>query len=162
VPDTPARTALVLVSHSAAVADGTAELAAQMAPGVVIETAGGRPDGGLGTDFDRVEAAVSAALGAGADEAGGGVVVLADLGSAVLTVESVQDLLDDGRSARVRLAEAPFVEGAVAAAVSAQGGGDLAEVTAAAQGAGRAFVIPDAAEALDAVVAAVESGFGEA
>ena len=54
--------------------------------------------------------------------------VLTDLGSAVLTAESVLDLLDEDVAARVRLADAPFVEGAVAAAVTAHGGADLAAV----------------------------------
>jgi PTS hybrid protein len=107
-----------------------------MAPSVTIETAGGRPDGGIGTDFDRVQAAIGSALAGRLDEAGGGVVVLADLGSAILTVESVLEFLDDDQRARVRLADAPFVEGAVAAAVTANGGGALGEVLASAQGAG--------------------------
>jgi PTS hybrid protein len=70
---------------------------------------------------------------------GRGAVVLTDLGSAVLTTESVLDLLDDDVSARVRIAEAPFVEGAVAAAVTANGGADLAAVLAAAEHAGATF-----------------------
>jgi PTS hybrid protein len=134
-PQNPARTALVLVSHSDELARGAAALAAQMAPSVTIATAGGRPDGGLGTDFDRVQAAIGSALAARPDEAGGGVVVLADLGSAILTVESVVEFLDDDQRVRVRLADAPFVEGAVAAAVTANGGGALDEVLASAQGA---------------------------
>lgn len=131
----PARTriALVLVSHSQRLAQGTVELAAQMAPGVLLLAAGGTDDGGLGTSYERVSGAVSEAL-----RAAGGVVVLADLGSAVMTVESVLDVEDDP-DGRVALADAPFVEGAVAAAVTAHGGGDLAAVLASAEHAGRTF-----------------------
>ena len=66
-------------------------------------------------------------------------VVLTDLGSAVLTAESVLDLLDEEVAARVRIADAPFVEGAVAAAVTAHGGADLATVLASAVHAGSTF-----------------------
>ncbi|PJI94450.1 dihydroxyacetone kinase phosphoryl donor subunit DhaM [Luteimicrobium subarcticum] len=128
------RVGLVLVSHSAPLAAGARDLAAQMAPDVRVEVAGGRPDGGIGTDFDRVQAAVEGVLAACR-----GAVLLADLGSAVLTVDSVLELLDDDHRARARLADAPFVEGAVAAAVAAQGGGDVDAVLAAAQGAGASF-----------------------
>ncbi|WP_448629731.1 HPr family phosphocarrier protein [Cellulomonas soli] len=65
--------------------------------------------------------------------------MLTDLGSAVLTTESVLEMLDEAVSERVRLADAPFVEGAVAAAVTAFGGADLGGVLDAAQGAGSTF-----------------------
>lgn len=126
--------ALVLVSHSAGLADGARELAAQMAPGVVILAAGGDGSGGLGTSFDAVEKA----LGEAADD-GRAVVVLTDLGSAVLTTESVLEFLDPDVAERVRLADAPFVEGAVAAGVAAAGGATADAVLAAAQGAGSVF-----------------------
>ncbi|HWK91160.1 MAG TPA: dihydroxyacetone kinase phosphoryl donor subunit DhaM [Luteimicrobium sp.] len=131
-PRTP--TALVLVSHADELARGTARLAGQMAPAVLIEAAGGLPDGGLGTDFDRVQEALGRALAA-AD----GVVVLADLGSAILTVESVVEFLEPDDAARVHLATAPFVEGAVAAAVSANGGAPADAVLRVAEDAGRSF-----------------------
>jgi PTS hybrid protein len=126
-------TALVLVSHSVTIADGVAELAGDMAPDVPILSGAGTLDGGLGTSLDHVARAVERALAA-AD----GVVVLADLGSAVLTVESALDLEDEW-SGRVVLADAPFVEGAVAAAVAAQQGGDVDAVRAAAEDAGGMF-----------------------
>lgn len=126
--------ALVLVSHSRALAQGAAELAGQMAPGVLLVAAGGMQDGGLGTSYDAVEAALTEAT-----QDGRSAVVLTDLGSAVLTAESVLELLDDEVAARVRLADAPFVEGAVAAAVTAHGGADLAAVLASAEHAGSTF-----------------------
>ena len=129
-----ARVALVLVSHSRDLAAGTVELAGQMAPGVQLIGVGGTPDGQLGTDFDGIERAFGQAT-----QDGRSAVVLMDLGSAVLTAESVLDLADEDLAARVRLADAPFVEGAVAAAVTAHGGADLDAVLAAAEGAGRMY-----------------------
>lgn len=129
----PASVALVLVSHSRELAQGAAELAAQMAPGVVILPAGGTP-AGLGTSFDLVSESLVAAT-----DDGRAAVVLTDLGSAVLTAEAVLDLADEDVVARVRLADAPFVEGAVAAAVAAYGGAGLEEVRAAAEGAGALY-----------------------
>lgn len=119
---------LVLVSHSVKLAEGTAELAREMAPDVVVRCAAGDVDGGLGTSLDTVQEALADVL-AHADAA----VVLADLGSAVLTVESAFDL-DETLPARARLASAPFVEGAVAAAVTAQQGAGVEAVLDAAQG----------------------------
>ncbi|MBO9553723.1 dihydroxyacetone kinase phosphoryl donor subunit DhaM [Cellulomonas sp.] len=142
----PAPVALVLVSHSRAIAEGAVDLAGQMAPGVLLLAAGGTDDGGLGTSYDAVEAAVTRAVADGRSA-----VVLADLGSAVLTAESVLDLADPDVAERVRIADAPFVEGAVAAAVTAHGGADLDRVLAAAEHAGTMFggdqVRPAAVEA---------------
>lgn len=119
---------LVLVSHSAKLADGLAEVAAQMAPDVPIVPAGGLPDGGIGTDYDRVLAAVEQA------DHGDGVVLLFDLGSAQMTADLAVESLADAEKAVV--ADAPFVEGTVAAAVSAQGGASRVDVLAAATAAG--------------------------
>lgn len=126
--------ALVLVSHSRALAQGAVDLAGQMAPGVLLVAAGGLDDDGLGTSYETVERALVEAT-----RDGRSAVVLTDLGSAVLTTESVLELLDEDVAARVRLADAPFVEGAVAAAVTAHGGADLATVLASAVHAGSTF-----------------------
>jgi PTS hybrid protein len=128
------RVALVLVSHSARVADGTAEIAAQMAPDVLLLPAGGIA-GGIGTSVDTVLEAVERGLEE-CSEPDGGVVVLTDLGSAVLTTDLVLELVDPER---VRVPSAPFVEGAVSAAVAAQQGGGLDAVTAAAEQAGAQY-----------------------
>jgi phosphoenolpyruvate---glycerone phosphotransferase subunit DhaM len=118
---------IVLVSHSAALAEGAAELAAQISGGTVaIIPAGGTDDGRLGTSVAKVQRAVKLADG------GAGVVVLPDLGSAVLTVRAMLGEAGD-RPAPVELADAPFVEGAVAATVAAAGGGDISAVLAAAE-----------------------------
>lgn len=116
---------LVVVSHSEKIADGAVELAAQMAPDVVILAAGGTADGRIGTSLEKVMSALDQAAG------GDGVVVLTDLGSAVMTAESALELTTD--PAGVLLADAPLVEGLVAAAVAAQGGADAKEVKRAAE-----------------------------
>jgi PTS hybrid protein len=130
---------LVVVSHSEKIADGAAELAAQMAPDVVILPAGGTDDGRIGTSLEKVMAALEQA--AGGD---GGVVVLTDLGSAVMTAESAVEFLPDPDS--VLLADAPLVEGLVAAAVAAQAGADARGVRQAAEAVRRAPA-PEAPEA---------------
>ena len=117
---------IVLVSHSAELAAGAANLAAQVSGGTVtIVAAGGTDDGDLGTSAAKVEQALRDA------DQGAGVVVLPDLGSAVLTVRAV--LEDYGSAGSVLLTDAPFVEGAVAATVIAAAGGDLKAVAAAAE-----------------------------
>ncbi|MFF1384015.1 dihydroxyacetone kinase phosphoryl donor subunit DhaM [Arthrobacter sp. NPDC058288] len=121
---------LVVVSHSEKIADGAAELAAQMAPDVVILPAGGTDDGRIGTSLEKVMAALDQA--AGED----GIVVLTDLGSAVMTAESAVEFLPD--SDTVLLADAPLVEGLVAAAVAAQSGADATGVKQAAEAVRRA------------------------
>jgi phosphocarrier protein FPr len=122
---------LVLVSHSARLAEGVAELAAQMAPDVPIGVAGGSDDGGIGTSMEKVSAALEAAGTAGA-------VILTDLGSATMTAELALEFLDDAARARTALVDAPLVEGALAAATTAQGGADLDAVRTAAEAAGAA------------------------
>lgn len=116
---------IVLVSHSRELALGLLALVSQLGGGAVpIAVAGGTDDGGLGTSYHLVTAAVAEA------DRGAGVVILADLGSAVLTARQV--LIDSDR-ADVVIADAPFVEGAVSAAVAASIPGDLAAVVAAAE-----------------------------
>ncbi|MEU2334242.1 PTS fructose transporter subunit IIA [Streptomyces sp. NPDC006654] len=119
---------IVLVSHSAAVAASVAELAKGLAGGAVevpVAAAGGTEGGGLGTSAELIAAAALSV------DRGAGVAVLTDLGSAVLTVKALLaegDELPDG----ARLVDAPFVEGAVAAVVTAATGADLDAVEAAA------------------------------
>lgn len=120
---------VVFVSHSARIADGLVELARQMAPTAALVAAGGTDDGRIGTSFDRVSSAIVEA------DTGAGVVVLCDLGSAILTAETALEFLDDEARTRVRIADAPIVEGGVAAAVAAEGGDDLDRVLAAAESA---------------------------
>jgi PTS hybrid protein len=117
------RVGIVLVSHSARLAEGAADLASQVGGGMVtVIPAGGTDDGGLGTSAAKISSAVARA------EAGAGVLVLPDLGSAVLTVRALLEDLPE-----VALADAPFVEGAVAATVTAATGADLESVALAAR-----------------------------
>ncbi|MFJ9348150.1 PTS-dependent dihydroxyacetone kinase phosphotransferase subunit DhaM [Streptomyces sp. NPDC101237] len=119
---------IVLVSHSAEVAASVAELARGLAGGgtaVPLAAAGGTEGGGLGTSAELIAGAAASV------DRGAGVAVLTDLGSAVLTVKA---LLAEGDElpAGTRLVDAPFVEGAVAAVVTASTGADLDAVAAAA------------------------------
>jgi phosphoenolpyruvate---glycerone phosphotransferase subunit DhaM len=116
---------LVLVSHSSQIAEGTAELVRQMAGEVEVEAVGGDADGGFGTDPERIKAAIE---GLGSDEA----LVFMDLGSAVLSAETVLEMLSSEDREKVRLVDAPFVEGAFAAGVIASAGSEAEECVEAA------------------------------
>lgn len=121
-----AAVSLVLVSHSRQLAEGVRDLAAQMTQGKVkIAVAGGTADGRLGTDPNAIMEAITEVRGAE------GVLVLVDLGSAVLSTQmAIEQLAESG--GRVLLSNAPFVEGAVIAAVEASIDNDLDSVAAAA------------------------------
>ncbi|MFI5533333.1 dihydroxyacetone kinase phosphoryl donor subunit DhaM [Kitasatospora sp. NPDC051853] len=116
---------IVLVSHSPGLAAGLRDLLAELGSGqVAVRLAAGTEDGGLGTSYDLIAREVAQAWSPA------GVVVLADLGSSVLTTVTV---LEDHPRSGVRLVDAPFVEGAVAAVVTASAGAGLDEVVAAAE-----------------------------
>ena len=126
-----AHTGLVVVSHSRALADAAVALAREMLHGspVRVEVAAGLDDTTFGTDATQIMAAIEAA------DQGQGVVVLMDLGSALLSAELALELLDEDARARVVLCPAPLVEGLVVAAVAAAAGADRHEVAAEAAGA---------------------------
>ncbi|RAG85476.1 phosphoenolpyruvate--protein phosphotransferase [Streptacidiphilus pinicola] len=116
---------IVLVSHSAQLAAGLRDLLAQIgSDSVPVQVAGGTEDGRIGTSYDLVLKAIHAA------DHGNGVVIVPDLGSSVLTARTV---LEDHPSPDVLLVDAPFVEGALAAAITASIGADLTAVATAAQ-----------------------------
>ncbi|MET3982965.1 PTS fructose transporter subunit IIA [Streptomyces sp. PvR034] len=122
---------IVLVSHSAAVARSVAELTRGLAAGgsaAPVAAAGGMPDGtpdgALGTSAELIVAAARSV------DRGAGVALIADLGSSVLTVKAL--LLDEELPPGSRLLDAPFLEGAVAAVVTASTGAPLEAVAAAA------------------------------
>jgi phosphoenolpyruvate---glycerone phosphotransferase subunit DhaM len=118
---------IVLVSHSAALAEGLAEMADQIAGGDVrIVAAGGGPDGTLGTSGDVIVAAIGEA------DTGSGVLILIDLGSAIMRVKAAL-ASGDVEGTDAVLADAPLVEGAVAAAVAAAIGHDLEAARGAAE-----------------------------
>ena len=120
---------IVLVSHSQALAESAVELTKMMAPNARTAAAGGLEDGTFGTSYDRIREAV---LSVYSED---GVVILMDMGSAVMTAEMVVEELE---GKRVVLADCPFIEGAVAVTVSAEGGDSLEAVLAAAQDAAAA------------------------
>ena len=98
---------MVIVSHSQKLAEGVVELVHMIAKNAVAIPAGGLDDGGLGTSFDKIQKAIATA------NTGGGVAVLMDMGSAVMTAEMVLESLD---AEDVKLIDAPLVEGATLAA----------------------------------------------
>jgi PTS hybrid protein len=119
-------TGIVIVSHSKQLAEGAAELAGQMAGSAVIVAAGGLEDGSIGTDAFRIKEAIEKA------NDGDGVVILCDMGSAIMSAETALDFLEDS-GIKVKIADAPVVEGAVSAAVTASTGAPMDEVIEAAE-----------------------------
>ncbi|MFG1961193.1 PTS-dependent dihydroxyacetone kinase phosphotransferase subunit DhaM [Nonomuraea sp. NPDC049028] len=113
---------IVLVAHSAGLAEEAAALVRGIAgTGALVAAAGGTEDGGVGTSLDLIERALTAV------DQGDGVVLVPDLGSSVLTARLLAE------PGRVVVADVPFVEGAIAAAVTAGAGAPLAAVLAAAE-----------------------------
>ena len=110
---------IVVVSHSEAAAEGIAEVATEMGGDARIVPAGGGPDGGIGTLAPDIEAAIREA------DDGDGVVVLVDLGSAVMNAEIAIEAVEDEIDARI--ADAPLLEGALNAAVAAASGDTTVE-----------------------------------
>lgn len=107
---------IVIVSHSEKLAESIVDLTKMMADGAKIAAAGGLEDGTFGTSYDRIKAAIDAVYSED------GVILLMDMGSAVMTTEMV---LEEYDSDKVRMADGPIVESAVAASVSAMCGNDL-------------------------------------
>jgi len=123
---------IVVVSHSLQLAQGVEQLAQQMIQGdcrLAIAAGVDDPEHPIGTDAIRVMAAIESVYNPA------GVLVLMDLGSALLSAETALDLLDPAMAAQVMLCAAPLVEGTLAAVVAASAGGDLAQVKAEALGA---------------------------
>ncbi len=119
---------IVIVSHSAKAADGIKELALQMSGGSSsIEAAGGLTDGSIGTDAVRIMEAVRKV------DDGDGVVILADLGSAVLSSSLALELIEEAVRERVKIADAPILEGTIIAAVQASIGDTVENVLVAAE-----------------------------
>ncbi|WP_431277456.1 dihydroxyacetone kinase phosphoryl donor subunit DhaM [Leifsonia poae] len=135
------RVGIVFVSHSSQIAEGLVALAGQMAEAVPLVAAGGTDDDGIGTSFLKVTDAIAQA------QKGAGVVVISDLGSALLIAETVHDTLPDDDRERVVVVDVPFIEGGVAAAVAAEGGADLRAVVEAAESARSAWADSPGADA---------------
>ncbi len=110
---------VVLVSHSKALAEAMVDYAHMMAPDAKVVAAGGLEDGSFGTSYEKIDDAI--------DEAndGDGVLVIMDMGSAVMTVKMVLEDLD---ADDVVMVDCPFVEGTVEATVLAQSGSSVKEI----------------------------------
>lgn len=119
---------IVIVSHSAQVATGTAEMVRQMVgEEVPLAACGGDPDGGLGTSVPDIMKAIDQAW------SDAGVAIMVDLGGAETNSEMAIEMMDADRSGRVVICNAPIVEGAVIAATEASGGASLDEVRSTAE-----------------------------
>ncbi len=105
---------IVIVSHSSKIAQGVVELSQQMAQGdVKILSAGGTEDGSIGTDATKIMEAIIEA------DSGNGVLVMVDLGSAIMSTEMAIDLIDEKKRDMIKIADAPIVEGSISAVVQA-------------------------------------------
>ena len=113
---------LVLLSHSRKIVEGTKELAEEMAREAPIFVAGGTDDGSMGSSYELIKDTIEKAFSAD------GVIILYDLGSSAMTAALVLDDLDEQMRARIKLMNAPLVEGAVAAAVEINSGANLEDV----------------------------------
>lgn len=114
---------IVVVSHSNKIAEGVVELCIQMAvEGQKIEAAGGTADGRIGTDAMKIMDAIGRA------DDGDGILILVDMGSAIMSTELAIDLLEEDLKKRVVIADAPIVEGCIGAVVQASTGSSLEEV----------------------------------
>ena len=118
---------IVIVSHSAKLAEGIVDLAGLMAAEAPMRAAGGMDDGGFGTSFEKISNAIDEIY---SDD---GVVILMDLGSAVMTTEMVIEM-KEGQN--LKMVDCPIVEGAIAASVVAEGGAPIEDVVKAAETAG--------------------------
>lgn len=104
---------IVIVSHSQKLAEGVVEVAKMMAKNAVVVAAGGLDDGSLGTSYEKISQAAQEAYSED------GMIVLMDMGSAVMTAEMVLEDFDEEKRQHIVMIDAPLVEGAVVAAVSA-------------------------------------------
>lgn len=113
---------IVIVSHSKNLADSVVEFTGLMAPDAKIAAAGGMEDGGFGTSFEKIQKAIESVYSED------GVIVLMDMGSAVMTTEMVLDMFEPDT---VKMADCPLVEGAVVATINAVSGMKMDEILAA-------------------------------
>ncbi len=122
---------IIIVSHSSKAAEGIKEIAIQMAenPDLKILACGGNSVGGIGTDPDAISQALEEVYSKD------GVVVIADLGSAVMSVELLLETMPPEKAEKIKIADTPILEGSVMAAVEASIGADLLSVLASAEGA---------------------------
>ena len=111
---------IVIVSHSQKLAEGVVEVSEMMAADVPIVAAGGLEDGKLGTSYEKICAAIEKVYSED------GVIIFADMGSAVMTTEMVLEGFD---KPLVKMIDCPLVEGAILAAVESADGKTLEEIS---------------------------------
>ncbi|MBQ9157515.1 MAG: PTS-dependent dihydroxyacetone kinase phosphotransferase subunit DhaM [Eubacterium sp.] len=119
---------IVIVSHCEKLAEGVVDLARLMAAEAPMRAAGGMEDGGFGTSFEKISNAIEEVY---SDD---GVIILMDMGSAVMTTEMVLEMNEDKK---LKMIDCPLVEGAVAASVVSEGGAPFEDVVKAAENAGK-------------------------
>lgn len=117
---------ILLVSHSQQLTEGLKQMIEEMADGesVTIYSLGGTAEGELGSDATKIVDAVNESADAEL------ILVFADLGSAVLNAELAYDMLEPQQQERYHLIDAPLVEGAFAAAITAGFSDDLTQIVA--------------------------------
>lgn len=114
---------IVIVSHSRKIVEGLYELINQMTAGKIdIGISGGTEDGHLGTNIDEIMEEIKRC------ESGDGVLVLVDIGSSVMSAQMALELLGEDYANKVKIADAPLIEGAIAASVEASIGSDIDKV----------------------------------
>ena len=115
---------IVIVSHSEKLAQGVSELAKMMAEEAPIAAAGGLEDGSFGTSYDKIRNAINSVY------SNDGVVILMDMGSAVMTAEMV---IENMPNKKIQMVDCPLVEGAVVAAIASSSSQSIEEVIEEAQ-----------------------------
>ncbi len=110
---------IIVISHSEKLAEGVVEVARMMARDVRIAAAGGTEDGGLGTSYEKIAAAIEETY------TEDGAALFMDMGSAVMTAEIAVEAMADRR---LKLIDAPLVEGVVLAAIEAAAGTALEDL----------------------------------
>ena len=113
---------IVVVSHSEKLAESVIELSALMAPETPMAAAGGMEDGGFGTSYEKITNAIDSVYSED------GVIVLMDLGSAVMTTEMVIEDMALMDKTNIKMVDCPIVEGAISASVVAAGGAPIEDV----------------------------------
>lgn len=110
---------IVIVSHSNKLAQGVMELAKMMASDALVAAAGGLEDGSFGTSYEKIDTAIDSVY---SDD---GVVILMDMGSAVMTAEMV---IENMPNKKIQMIDCPLVEGAVVAAIASSSNQSMGEV----------------------------------
>ncbi|GAA0179524.1 dihydroxyacetone kinase phosphoryl donor subunit DhaM [Clostridium sediminicola] len=113
---------IVIVSHSSKIAEGLIELSRQMAPNVPMASAGGTLDGRIGTDIEKIISSINEVYSKD------GVLIIFDLGSALMNAEMAIEYLDSEIQKKVSIVDAAIVEGTITAAIQSSIGNNLEQI----------------------------------